>query len=67
MLASVQAAAGGTPATPQAIAAKVRGQVNAGKVTLRGAHTDAILRAALLAAARGLTVLSKESRRPPGE
>ncbi|MGM9486673.1 hypothetical protein [Ideonella sp. YS5] len=67
MLASVQAAAGGTPATPQAIAAKVRGQVTAGKVKLRGAHADAILRAALLAAARGLTVLSKESLHPTGE
>lgn len=64
MLASVQAAAGGMPATPEAIAAKVGQQVGAGKVLLRGPHSDAALRAALLVAARGLTVLDKESWRP---
>jgi hypothetical protein len=67
MLASVQAAADGTPATPEAIAAKVRAQVNAGKVPLRTPHTDAVLRAALLAAARGLTVLGKDFRQPVGK
>jgi hypothetical protein len=67
LLASVQAAAEGTPATPEAIAAKVRAQVNAGKVPLRAPHTDAVLRAALLAAARGLTVLGKEFRQPVGK
>ena len=67
MLASIQAAAGAAAATPEAIAAKVRGQVAAGKVSLRSPHTDAVLRAALLVAARGLTVLSKEARRPVGE
>ena len=67
MLASVQAAAEGTPATPEAIAAKVRAQVNAGKVPLRAPHTDAVLRAALLAAARGLTVLGKDFRQPVGK
>jgi hypothetical protein len=67
MLASVQAAAGGAPATPEAIAAKVRAQVNAGKVPLRAPHTDAVLRAALLAAARGLTVLGKDFRQPAVE
>lgn len=67
MLATVQAAAGGRPATPEAAAARVRGQVISGQVVLRGRHTDAVLRAALLAAARGLTVLSHASRRLAGE
>ena len=67
MLASVQAAAGGTQATPEAIAAKVRQQVGAGKVPLRAPHTDAVLRAALLVAARGLTALSRQPWRPEGK
>ena len=67
MLASVQAAVVGKPATPEAIAAKVRGQLGSGKVVLRGQHAQAVLHAALLAAARGLTVLSQESRRAAGE
>lgn len=64
MLASVQAAAGRMPATPEAIAAKVRQQVGAGEVLLRSPHSAAALQAALLAAARGLTALDKESSRP---
>ncbi|HEY9106128.1 MAG TPA: hypothetical protein VIN58_05580 [Roseateles sp.] len=64
MLASVQAAAGGMPATPEAIAVKVRQQVGAGKVLLSAPHSEGALRAALLAAARGLTALGKESGRP---
>lgn len=64
MLASVRATAGGMPATPEAIAAKVRQQVSAGEVLLRGPHSAAALQAALLTAARGLTALDKESRRP---
>jgi len=67
MLGAVQAAAAGSPPTPEAIAAKVRHQVATGKVNLRSRHADAVLQAALLVAARGLTVLSQESRRPAAE
>jgi len=53
------------PASP--IATKVLGQVAEGRVVLRGQHTEAVLRAALMAAARGLTVLGREPWRPAGE
>lgn len=67
MLGAVQSAAAGAPPTPEAIAAKVRHQVAKGTVTLRSRHGDAVLQAALLVAARGLTALSLESRRPAAE
>jgi hypothetical protein len=53
------------PSSP--IATKVLGQVAAGRVVLRGQHSEAVLRAALMAAARGLTVLGREPWRPAGE
>jgi hypothetical protein len=49
------------------LASKVLGQVAEGRVPLRGRHTQAVLHAALMVAARHVTALNKEAGRSPGE
>jgi hypothetical protein len=53
--------------SPASLAAKVLGQVAEGRVPLRGRHTQAVLHAALMVAARHVTSMNKETGRTAGE